>query len=265
MSSISPANIKQRLVGLGPWLDAAAALAAPYSYNDATITNVINASLRRFEQEAQFAITPVQIWTTPDGTNPVDATAVNTINEDPYDYSVADSHEYFRITLRHRPVRTVQRVRVMFGTMTVYTIPSEWYQVKNRVGIFHVVTQFGSLAVASAMAGYALMGMGLSDKNYMPNALAVDYVAGLDDNWYDEWEWSGLRRCIEEYAALAVLNDISQLADAGLVSVTTSGANASESRQYDRFQGRKQELQASIDKYMATLVETESMFPMTWV
>jgi hypothetical protein len=281
MAAIAPVDIKAQIVGIGPWLTAAAALPSPQTYDDDNITTVIAKVIRKFEQETSFTINPVQIWThvTRDNPNPY---GLYVMREDPYDFNTPDSNEYFRIKLRHHPIYKMQRVRVMFGSLTVYTIPWEWYQIKERAGIFHVITQFGSLAVSSAAAAFALIVAGFGWKDYMSNALAVDYICGLPDanagnlgagngpgdclnagmSWYDAPEWQALRLCIEKYAAAEMLKNIANLADAGLRAVSTSGAGASEALEYTRFADKIAELMNDVNEFKATLEDQESLMPM---
>lgn len=280
MATIDPASVKQHLVGLGPWLDAAAALPAPYTYNDANIGEAITSASLRFQRETQFTVDPVQVWSYDDGTNPTATDPVtnapyeNLIIDEPYDFYQEDACEYFRVRLKRRPVLQVQRLRVLYGapqlgqgqSQQLYDIPAPWINLKQRSGITYVIPTYGTLSLTSAAtAGFAFLGAVMGNRNYLPNSVAVDYVAGLSSNWYDSYEWSDLRRCIEQCAAVQVLDDISDMADAGLLSVTVSGANTSETRQYDRFKPKKERLEKLIDRFKATLTDSEEVVAMGWV
>jgi hypothetical protein len=90
-------------------------------------------------------------------------------------------------------------------------------------------------------------------------------MIGLPTGWGLLDQWQDLVRALESYAALAVLDDISELADAGLLSVTTSGAGVSETRMYDRFEKKRKQLTDTVNDFMALLKDTETMKPMAWI
>lgn len=267
---VTPIDVRRRLVGLDQWLDAAALSHAEYT--DAEIARIIPHALRRFERESQFRLSQIQVVANPDGTynHPnMEMSADGNLPlyvEDPYPfYPETARHEYLVTTLQHRPVASVQRVRIMIDpSIPVIVLPSHWYRIDRRTGRFFLVPWSGSYQATSTAAAFPLI-FDWGNRKMIPHALAVDYIAGLPDGWQAKHEWGDLLRCLHEVCALEVLNDISNTFDAGIAAKAVGADGLSQSRQYDRFQLRKQELQMSIDKFLQTFKAQETPVLLTSV
>lgn len=254
-------GVKDRLVGLGPWLDAASNLPAPYTYGDAAITALIPAMTRDFERKTRVRTSPALC-----STNPYDAGAAATaaslgiplVEEDPYDYNGDMSSTYFRITLKQRPVQQVMRVALYIGATNVLSIPPAWLVLKKREGVLHTIPTMGALAINAGITAFAQLEMGFGVTDYLPSSLHVDYVAGLPTGWETIFEYADILRALTEHCALGVLNDVAHLADAGLSGLSASGGGTGQSLQYTRFSDRKQELESSVMAFVQQIKEQET-------
>jgi hypothetical protein len=111
--------------------------------------------------------------------------------------------------------------------------------------------------------------MALGGRDHLPDCISVDYVAGLPEDWQDSArlsaEWADLIHAIEEWCALGVLRDIGELYDAGMMGKSIGADGASQSLNYDRFERRKQELEAGVREFMGLLRDQEAVIPLTAV
>lgn len=254
---VSLAGIKAKLVGLDSWLAAAARQQTPY--DDARILANIPAVLRKFERETTVQLRATQVITRDDGTytkpdpnNPSQVVALNGLpiyKEEAYTYYPQSAFDYFITSLKTRPVQQIQRCRILFGNATVLALPPEWYEVDTQSGAFQILPVQGSLLFAEYSSSFALLQQSFQNRNFIPHVVHFDYVAGLPLGWENDYNNADLVRLLEEYCALAVLNDIAYLADAGLTGKSISGGGAGESYQYDRFMQRKAELQKNVDNF----------------
>ena len=322
-SPIELSDIKDRLVGLDSWFRAAAASDA--QYDDAKITSLIRAWIRRFERETTFRVNPVRIVSAPDGTYDVPTPGQGTISssgktvtgtgtafesffapgqilqvgavgmvvdaissdtsltlfdkppawsnkpfaklempvivEAGYPYYQECAGEFFRVTFRERPIRSVNRLRLIYNggnlrSNTVYQIPPDWFSIDAKSGKFWMLPYYGQAAYTTASAALAVYSVLLTD--CLPNFLFFDYVAGLPDEWQYMAEWADVRLALSEYCALQVLNDISESVGAGIANKSLSVDGISQTLPYERFVRRKQELQASIQAFQLTLAAQET-------
>jgi hypothetical protein len=219
------------------------------------MTADLPARIRRFEREMKWRINPIQVISQDDGrySNPLGN--MEMVKEPKYSWFMRDSAEYFALTLRERPIRKVQRLRVFIGNTLWFVAPQEWIVVDERAGRLNLVPVQGALIVAGADIGFSLMQSSFRYQNRLPQSLSVDYQAGLPDNWRNTREWADVQIALTEYCALEILNDISDLFDAGMMNVSVSGDGLSQQLNYDRFQRRKQELAASIAMFKGTLTD----------
>ena len=263
--AISLAGIRSKLVGLDSWLSAAAKQSVPY--DDQRIVNNIPAVLRKFERETTVQIRGVQVITRDDGTYAQNVngvvTALNGLpikKEDAYTYYPDSAQSYFITNLKTRPVQSVQRVRISFGQTEILHVPSEWYEVDQMSGSFQIIPIGNHPFFGRYASSFALLQAGFSNQRFIPHVVHFDYVAGLPLGWESDYEYADLLRVLEEYCALAVLNDISHLADAGLSGKSISGGGAGESYNYTRFMDRKAELTQSVKDFSETWKVQESPY-----
>ena len=264
---VSLSGIKAKLVGLDSWLAAAAKQAVPY--DNARIIANIPAVLRKFERETTVQIRPCQVITRDDGTYTTTTNGITAAKnglpikkEDAYTYNPATAYDYFITNLKTRPVQSLQRVRLLFGTTLILAIPEQWYELDMQSGVFQILPVQGSLIFAEYSSSFALLQAGFQNRNFIPHVVHFDYVAGLPAGWETDYEYADLLRVLEEYCALAVLNDIAHLADAGLSGKSISGGGAGESYNYTRFADRKAELTASVQEFKDLWKAQESPFMM---
>ena len=264
---IAVTDVKSHLIGLGPWLEAAAL--SKYQFDDSVIANKSIACIRDFERKCKFRINPIQIVGNPDGTyddgqpqystigpNALTPYASTLIYEDGYAYRRSMAQEYFTIELRAWPVQTVQRVRVAIGHTTVFTMPSNWYSIERKPGTFSIQPVYGPLLISSLNA-FSALEFTFGPKDYLRNSVFVDYTSGLGNvapNWQTLAEFSDLYRCLTQMTALQILYDIAQLADAGLIQVSAGG----DTRSYSRFKDRKEELKGLTDDFMSNFTTDET-------
>jgi len=259
-------------VGLDPWLTTAANLPTPYT--DDTIAAAIPNIIRRFERESQFRVNQVQFVTNADGTydgaNGLDITgSMFTYREDPYPFWMMDAQEFFRITLRNRPVQQIQRMRLMWGPgSNIFVIDNSWIHLDMRAGRTWLIPITGSSIVNASAIAWSQLWSFMGYKAYVPNILCIDYVAGLPVNWWDanaNPEWSDLWRALAEYVAAGILDDLCETFDPGLTGKSFNADGVNLSLQYDKLVRRRQELRASANSFMQTLKDTEEPVSMVVV
>ena len=266
---IQVTDVKQHLVGLGPWLSAAAQ--SQFAYDDNVIAGKAVQCTRDFERRTKFRVTPLQICSSPDGTYDQGQQQYSLVNgstlliEDGYEYRRDMAQEYFTVQLRQWPAVKVQRVRVVIGSQTVFEMPTDWYSLEQKPGLFSIQPVYGPLLISSLNA-FSALEFTFGPKDYLRNCIKIDYLAGLTNlvpggDWPSCSEWSDVYRCITQMTALQVLNDVAELADAGLASVSAGG----DQRAYTRFEKRKIELQQAIDSFIETLTWQETPFPLGFV
>jgi hypothetical protein len=256
---IEVTDVKSHLVGLGPWLDAAAQ--CKFRYDDKVIaTKKIPQVVRTLERETLFRINPIQVVSSPDGTYDSGQSNYSTLPsgrmlliEDGYTYRREMAQEYFTIQLRQWPATTVQRVRVVIGTSTVFTMPAIWYSLESKTATFSIQPVYGPLLISSLNA-FSALEFTFGAKDYLRNAIKVDYQAGLPVGWESLSEFADIYKWVCQAIALQILEDVSELADAGLISVSAGG----DTRTYSRFKDRKEELKAAVDNFRTTLQEQET-------
>lgn len=256
-------------MGLSNWLSTAS---ADCGYTDDTIESLLPQRIREFERRTQWRIFPVQVVCQPDGTydNPqtgLDVTGTyEVVEEDPYPYHVQDASEFLSTYLRQRPVIQVQRARLMLDrSTTVLVIPDEWNRIERRSGRYTIMPVSGAAAVIGATTAMAALQMSFANKPYIPHLLCFDYLAGLPVGWEKLREWSDLKRKLEEYCAYAILQDISELYDAGRMRKSVSADGLSQQSEYDRFARRKAELEKSSTEFEQIIRDTETHLMMGFV
>lgn len=263
---ISVSDIKNRLVGVQSWLVRASQ--ADMAYTDTTIANLIPSMIRRFEQEVQIRINPVQCACyndglyapknqdyLNDGTTPI-------INESPYHYFKDDAAEFFKLNTKERPVTAVQRIRLMWNQDDVImTVPSNWITFDRKSGHINLLAVRGAAQYASSAIALTTLQAAFGFKSYVPNIIAIDYTAGLPTNWTVLTEYAALFRALTEYCAYAVLCDIGELYYAGHLSVhVDDGQGMGQTFNLSRFEKRKAELYDSVMKFQQTWAGTETPF-----
>lgn len=270
-AAVALTDLKSRLAGLEQWLDAAAR--SESAYDDSRIENNINRWTREFERETRFRVNQVQVCGYPDGTyNSPDMETDVTGNlplivETPYTFEPWKWRmDYGPIRLYSRPVLQVQRVRITLGPQdTVISLPAEWLRIDKTMGEINIVPIRGTAQLATMAAGLAMLTtMGFSNTEYLPDSIAVDYIAGLPTGWQDSAEWGDVALALADWCALKLLHDIDHVFAAGLGVVSLSADGVSQQRQYDRFQMKKQELEARVQRFMDVMRAQLNPFTVVW-
>lgn len=190
--------------------------------------------------------------------------ALPVISQIGYPFYPGMGDEFFVTTLRERPVREIQRMRLMFnGQALIYQVPANWICLDGKVGRVWMLPYYGQVTIAGGAAALALYAATFA--SMLPNFLQYDYVAGLPDGWEYTAEWSDLKIVLSEYCALQVLNDVSQAVNAGMQGKSLSVDGMSQTMNYDRFEGRKKELSESVAAFKETLVAQETPFLLDFV
>ena len=252
-------DVKSMLPGLGRWFRAAEL----EGYDDAAIVTRMKRRLRKFEDEAQFRILPVQVLgraVVNDGLYPDTATTaaypnLDTIIEEGYTFFRQHNQMLMNTTLRQRPILTIQRLRMMFNGQPdtfFYQPPSQWFSWDAKTARFNLIPVANSAAVVAGMAALAVLEAGLAGMNTVPNFLFFDYVAGLPLNWRTQSEWLHLEEALLKFMAYEVLQEVQDAVGAGHSSKSVSGDSASQSWDYNKFAQRRAELKADYTEFLDT-------------
>lgn len=255
--TLAVADVKRHLIGLDQWFRAAERATPSYTEDD--MAKDFPAWIRSFQRECEMRWDPVQVQNRYSSGDLPLTPGLPIWTEDPYTYYTTQGQEFFVCTLRQRPVQTVQRARVLLSnTDTVFEIPSQWIRFEQKSGRFWVIPASGALTLLGTAAAFASVLITFGGKQYLPQALAFEYVAGLPTGWDTDPEWADFLVVLQQICALEVLKKIAQVMDAGRASKQVGAGGVSQSIQYTRFQDRKEELQAAIDRFKATAVPQES-------
>lgn len=265
---VTPADVRRRIAGTDNWLTAALHSAA--AYDDAAITEAIEAATRTWERETQFLVRPRRIVMDDDGTysgaGSLTSPDQQVLPVEPLPYYQAEAIEYVTATLPYRPVQRVLRMRIILGRgHTLMTIPNDWVQWDRRNGSVWLQPVTGSVASSGIATSFGLLEMNFGDRGYLPHALCYDYDAGLPDGWQADPQWADLKRALAARAAILVLTDIAETFDAGKGAKTVGSGGFSQSVSYDRFERAIAKLQAEVDRVAALVRAQEAPLLLTRV
>lgn len=263
---IDTADIYEHLAGLDAWLDAAANSRG--KFDDTKIRSRIVQWTRKFERTYQFRINPVQMVGAPDGSYSAPPGGELVVEQGYTYYHDYMNNEFGAMTLRERPVYTIdgvpqlQRMRLILnGQIMIYQIPQQWICVDPRSSRIWLEPWSGTAVIGQATAMLAAYNATFSDA--LPNFIFVDYMAGLPNGWQSTTEWSDVPIILAQFCALEVLERIGQAIDPGLTGRSFSADGLSSQRSYDRFQQRKSELRDAVQAWSDTLVSQETAIPFT--
>lgn len=249
-------GIRSKLAGLDPWLAAAGRTDARFDLTQ--IERDIPARVRRFERECRLRLSPVQVVSASDGVYPLEGNTLPVVTTAAQAQFREDTSGGWAITLAERPVRQVQRVRMLYGQRSLWTVPAEWVNADARSGRLHLIAHGGSGTLTLGYPGAMWIGRSLWQGADRPHAVAVDYIAGLEDGWQDSPQWADLHDALEEFCALKVLEDISEVFDPGMLATGFGSDGLNQSLQYDRFERRLNQLRASVEAFKETFIAQES-------
>lgn len=108
---------------------------------------------------------------------------------DPDDYDVVtdccpwvarkSTLDFGGITLRHRPIISIQRVRALVGDTVLYTVPPSWITFNRQNGTVEVVPASPSNAFAEILVANGIINTWVYGRERIPNFWAIDYTAGF--------------------------------------------------------------------------------------
>lgn len=144
-----------------------------------------------------------------------------------YDYHRQDYLNWTIIRLRQAPVVQVNSVKVKWPSdTTVIDFPTEWIQLQADAGQVNIVPTSGTLSQVLLTAGGSFLPLVASGRDFVPNILEVDYIAGFPEGEVPQ----ELRDVIGKLASFAPLNVAGDLiVGAGIASKTISIDGLSQS------------------------------------
>lgn len=83
------------------------------------------------------------------------------------------------ITLRHRPIISIQRVRALVGDTVLYTVPPSWITFNRQNGTVEVVPASPSNEFAEILVANGVINTWVYGRERIPNFWAIDYTAGF--------------------------------------------------------------------------------------
>ena len=239
--------LSQHLSGLDNWIDASASSSVPY--DNTRMAADLPGFFRDFEMDIQTTILPVQIVQNDDGAI-TPASGVPKSVEMPHDYySSGGGPDFLTTQLRRRPVRSIQRMRMMLNQQVILTIPAAWIRPDLRFGVVRIIPYASGATLGISGTGLALLQSTYGGLDHMPQAVAVDYEAGLPDGWDTSFEFSHVKVAARSFCARRILDGISHSLGAGRVSKSISADGLSQQVQYTRFTDLKNELDANHTRF----------------
>jgi len=228
------------------------------------LDNAIRAADARLQRELQVYLDTkvIKSWPSEDLIQGQDYD----IEEEPYDLHRHEYAQYGFIRLRRRPVRSIERVRIMLGREnTVFTYPEQWIRVNAAVGHLSIVPTPGAGWQGMIMQSGAYYLPYLTSgwvRDNIPQLVAVDYTVGLggaaDFGEGSDPLLADLRLQRVRLAARELLLDLSNAVAPGLNSRSISADGLSQSVSYTR--GPKPLFGAHIDQIEADW----KRFKQTW-
>lgn len=144
-----------------------------------------------------------------------------------YDYYFNDYVVWTIIQLRESPIVQVNGVSVHWPSNTkVIDFPTDWIQARLEDGTINIVPTSGTLSQVLLTAGGSFLPLLATGRDFVPNILEVDYVAGFADGQVP----MAIRDLIGKLAAFGPLNIAGDLiVGAGIASKSVSMDGLSQS------------------------------------
>jgi len=151
--------------------------------------------------------------------------------DEPYDFDSKMMEEYLYITLRHRPILTLDAAEWKDMTGATVTPILDWARVNYEKGSLQFFPTGGSLASLplSMGIGLNLFGRVTGGRGKYPDAFYFDYTAGFATVAHLWKKWSELFMVVGKLAAINLLNDYGDGRSPGLASSSVSLSGISES------------------------------------
>jgi len=188
------------------------------------------------------------------------------IEEEPYDFYKTDYQAFGWLTLRRRPVQSVERVILRYGVnLEILEYPAEWIRVQRKFGRLQILPTAGAWGQAGPLmsaGGYFLLPMMMGwVRDVVPQLICVDYTTGIE-NCESDPEFAELRHMITKLAAEECLLQMGRGYKAGLGGYSIGEDGASESIQLTRgggvlFGGEIQIIQQDWQRFVKSWFETQ--------
>lgn len=167
------------------------------------------------------------------------------VEEDTYPYFAPDWRSGGTITLRRKPIVTVEKIVLQWGTLRYYVMPHEWQLKEKTLGKVHIQPLYGSGSTVTSTLNLVMLGATVNGSSAVPGLLSIDYTAGYfpadfdannDDpyDYYIGYEFGPLLRAVRMKAAASTLMSLQRAVGAGGGSISMDGF--SQSFQGGRFQ-----------------------------
>jgi hypothetical protein len=232
---ISADDVRTHLGGLAQYVDALGPELAARAYAER-----IAAAEAWFQRTTRVRLAPTHIVTYPEEGQEYD------IADDAYTLHGASSTRPIRVQLRWRPIIEMIQMTLEFHRgAEIIRFPASWERMNKRLGIVTIIP-FGAAAPAVAAAGATMwlpvLGRSMWPQDTIPQLLAVDYRAGLENADTDP-ELADVRDCLGRAAAWRLIQDIPRLVPD---SVTLDGFTQSFSRIHEMVE----DLQTSVNTFV---------------
>lgn len=137
-------------------------------YPDALWTQNLNAAIEAVERELSIQIRPRKI------------------TQERHRSYGPDARAFWPLSVKHRPLRAVDKLEAAYGELQILTFPSQWVQVQSHIaGSMHIIPSGAGLAETLATANIAffagnrsILAGGLS--KYTPQWFRISYRCGFD-------------------------------------------------------------------------------------
>ena len=136
------------------------------AYPDVVYTQSINAAVRHVENDLGISIDPFSV------------------TQEGHDAERQNKYSYWPFHLDYRPVLSVEKARIKFGSFQAVDVPVSWIKTTSSThGQLHLIPSEEDLGSYFFRAGVPLMGgFGVYEsREYVPSYFEFDYTAGFDE------------------------------------------------------------------------------------
>lgn len=171
-------------------------------FQEDRVEELLRKAVDRFEQELQISI--IKRHSVPNLDEPIKFVNDEVqIRENPYDFHLRRSQNWFPIRLRHRPVLDVVSITLWYGRQKFFEFPQEWIKVYHRTGDIRIVP--APLGIGAGIVGSTIFGFKgplFVGWETIPGFIEVEYTHGFTEAQIPE----NLVYHIYLDAAVAILN-----------------------------------------------------------
>lgn len=120
--------------------------------------------------------------------------------EERIDYRQDVWRNYSFLQLRQRPIVKVNSFDVMFGDATVFSAPSDWWRIENKMGQIHLFPTLGTFA-SVPLLGLSALSPVLLKTDSAPQVFRINYDVGFVNGIEED-----MAEAILAFAALNIFN-----------------------------------------------------------